>query len=60
MTNEDKFLISGLGDNTTLICYADGGADDGCQWFMPFVMGTTVLEFLKAMDDHMRTNHPKG
>lgn len=57
MAHEEKFLITGLGDNASLVCYVDGGDDNGCEWFMPFVGGTTVMTYLQALDDHMRTNH---
>lgn len=56
MTNEpaEKFLVSGLGDNTLLICNWDPPT---CEWSMPFPMSEPVTRLLHQLDNHAFTNH---
>jgi hypothetical protein len=54
MTDEhlEKFLISGHGDNSLLICAAEP-----CEWYMPFPTAHSLLRMMHQADLHATTNH---
>lgn len=53
----ENFLISGMGDNTLLICAWSQEGSPACEWTLPFPTAEPVIRILQELDNHAITNH---